>query len=524
MASSKKAIPVRDEADLVAAAYARLIQGTRHRPSRVRDRTLEEEADADRGRIVFSPAFRRLQNKAQVFSLERNASIRSRLTHSLEVASLGRYVTQQAIKTISTGGREPRGIFGKKRAVITFVEAACLLHDIGNPPFGHFGENAISDWFDKHRKDLQPDNIGAQAPIVWNKHYEDFCHFDGNPQGFRIVTKLQVKEEDDLCGLNLSATTLASIIKYPWGSDLLGVKDPALGIERKKPGYYHTEEGVITWLRETLDLSPHCRHPFAYLMEAADDIAYCLSDIEDGIEKRLFTAREMALGIMASLQAKASFFQRTKDPDLKDTWSALCALAALTSGSVVSVPLLRGIEHFRSGLIRYLVREAASRYRQSQYDLVRGVAQPLLRDGIAQTLLGAVKHFAETKVYVAPIVRDRELTANAVLHGLLDKYYPLMLCRRDRFDRALKGQLEDARGQRITEELGLLSRLSNKGKAVYRAEVGQSDAKHKPDSAVGICLERIYRLRLFVDYIAGMTDDYALQMFRLVSGIETGGH
>jgi len=141
--------------------YDRLISAARHRPSRVKNRTLEEEADADRGRVLFCAPFRRLQNKAQVFSLESNAAVRSRLTHSLEVSSIGRFVAQQAVKAFPSADLKRLGLEGKERPLLTFVETACLLHDLGNPPFGHFGEIAISDWFHLKRTSVLPDAIGG---------------------------------------------------------------------------------------------------------------------------------------------------------------------------------------------------------------------------------------------------------------------------------------------------------------------------------------------------------------------------
>src|SRR5262249_18295837 len=163
-------------------------------------------ADADRGRVLFCAPFRRLQNKAQVFSLETNASVRSRLTHSLEVSSIGRFVAQQAYKAFSKTELKRLGLDLNERPFITFVETSCLLHDIGNPPFGHFGEIAISGWFHESREKLIPEGIGGAARTTWNKHYADFEHFDGNPQGFRITTKLQPPETGDLNSLNLTAT------------------------------------------------------------------------------------------------------------------------------------------------------------------------------------------------------------------------------------------------------------------------------------------------------------------------------
>jgi dGTPase len=225
--------------------YERLLSGRRQRPSRVKGRTLEEEADADRGRILFCAPFRRLQNKAQVFSLETNAAVRSRLTHSLEVSSIGRYVGQQALKAFTDGELAELGLIDKQRAFITFVETACLLHDLGNPPFGHFGEIAISDWFHLQASALKPSGIGGDKLHQWEKYYADFQHFDGNPQGFRICTKLQPPETGDLFGLNLTATTLASTVKYPWASDCVDSRT-------KKPGFFHTEQGAIKWIREIL--------------------------------------------------------------------------------------------------------------------------------------------------------------------------------------------------------------------------------------------------------------------------------
>src|SRR5882762_4395057 len=154
-----------------AQPYNRLLCGFRHRPSKVHGRNLEEEADADRGRVLFSAPFRRLQNKAQVFSLESNAAVRSRLTHSLEVSSIGRFVAQQAIKAFSPDELNSLGIAGKERPLITFVETACLLHDLGNPPFGHFGEIAVSDWFHLKESELKPDGIAGATEQNWDKCY-----------------------------------------------------------------------------------------------------------------------------------------------------------------------------------------------------------------------------------------------------------------------------------------------------------------------------------------------------------------
>src|SRR6266566_9454148 len=234
MATAKESLP-----------YNRLLSGTRRRPSRVKGRTLEEEADADRGRVLFCAPFRRLQNKAQVFSLETNAAVRSRLTHSAEVSSIGRYIAQQAFKQFKDEELNDLGLAGKERPFITFVETACLLHDLGNPPFGHFGEIAISGWFHAAQIDLTPKRFGGRPQQIWERHYQDFKYFDGNPQGIRITTKLQPPETGDMNGLNLTATTLAATLKYPWPPS--DVKDG-----RKKAGYFESEEDVVKWICKEL--------------------------------------------------------------------------------------------------------------------------------------------------------------------------------------------------------------------------------------------------------------------------------
>lgn len=503
--------------------YDRLVQAARHRKSRVRGRTLEEEADADHGRALFCPAFRRLQDKAQVFSLERNAAIRSRLTHSLEVSSIGRYIAQQALKAFPQSEQDRLGIRGKERAIITLVETACLLHDVGNPPFGHFGEHAISDWFHVHGSELEPTGLGPEAHAGWDKYFHDFRHFDGNPQGFRIVTKLQAKEVGDLCGMNLTATTLASLVKYPWTAESInGSHTPATSV-RKKAGYYLTEQTTVDWIGTTLGLPSQSRHPFVYLMEAADDTAYCLSDIEDGIEKGLISAQEFARDIKARVFKKPAAGSRNADErDLKEMWGALCDLEGVAhDDNRAAVRRFTGMEHFRGGFVRYLARHAGTMFYKSHEDVLRGTAPPLLRRGPVERLLKAVKHFAETKLYSSSIVRERELTAHAVLSGLLNAYYPVMKCERNRFEQALQGRGEDAMGRLITGEQALVGRLPAKYVAVYREEVRRADAAFQIDESMKTTLERVHRIRAIVDYISGMTDEHALQMFRLVSGMDT---
>ena len=509
--------------------YDRLISAARHRPSRVKNRTLEEEADADRGRVLFCAPFRRLQNKAQVFSLESNAAVRSRLTHSLEVSSIGRFVAQQAVKAFPSADLKRLGLEGKERPLLTFVETACLLHDLGNPPFGHFGEIAISDWFHLKRTSVLPDAIGGITRQRWDKYYADFIHFDGNPQGLRIATKLQPSEAGDLCGLNLTATTLAATVKYPWTADLVGQPVEPNGESRKKAGYFQTEQPIVDWLCAALVVRAGARHPLVYSMEAADDIAYCVSDIEDGIEKGLITGAEFAKYMLDYVEDSTPFKKnrRTRDKDVEDILKSLGTLRKKVhsndeGNSLQSLASMSGMNDFRSAAIRYLARHAGIVFRERQDRILEGEYFALLRDCEASPLIRGLKDFASSFLYDSRTVRSREITAQAVLCGLLDAYLPLMSCDKSRFDAALNGEHQDESGRPIARESSLASRIAPKYLVVYREEVRQTGLLLKNDPGAAKVMERIHRLRLLVDYISGMTDGFALQCFHLISGVQIG--
>lgn len=224
---------------------------------RVRNSSIERlrEIDqfySDRSRIIYSSSFRRLQQKAQVFSLESNSSIRTRLTHSIEVSDLGRTLANQIAYSLFE-----KNLISEENIlnIVAIVENACLLHDIGNPPFGHFGEAAIKDWAKHHIYDSIPEQFKDQLDVpdsLLNQLIDDFREFDGNPQGFRIVTKLYT--DYDEYSLNLTYATLLSIIKYPRTS---GEKNSSL----KKSGFFKTEEELVKNIYTEIELKLPQRYP-----------------------------------------------------------------------------------------------------------------------------------------------------------------------------------------------------------------------------------------------------------------------
>lgn len=282
----------------------------------------------DSDRIIFSSAFRRLQDKTQVFPLSDNDYVHTRLTHSLEVASVGRSLGIRVGAELKKRYAEELADFHESDFG-AIVYAAALAHDLGNPPFGHSGEDTIRDWFKNskvaqfYREKLSPAEIA------------DFENFEGNAQGFRIVTHLQMPDNP---GLKLTCATLAAFTKYPRES-ILPLAEKPKGISAKKFGFYQSEKDNFTTvagktglLRRDPNTAWWCRHPLAYLVEAADDICYGLIDYEDGFR----------LGHLTYEQVAESFLRVTGDPKdreragrMKEKKNAIAFLRAQSIGAAV---------------------------------------------------------------------------------------------------------------------------------------------------------------------------------------------
>ncbi|MDR5868461.1 deoxyguanosinetriphosphate triphosphohydrolase [Halomonas koreensis] len=234
----------------------------------------------DHDRIVFAGSFRRLGRKTQVHPLTDNDHIHTRLTHSLEVGCVGRSLGMSVGEELRE--RLPRGISPADLGVI--VQAACLGHDIGNPPFGHAGEYAIRDWF----KRAEDDGSGFLEGLT-DAERADLLTYEGNAQGFRIVTQIEYNQFRG--GMRLTAATLGTLLKYPWTVEHGGGAG--------KFGCYQSEAHLLAEVAGRLGLLPQgdnrwSRHPLAWLVEAADDICYALLDLEDGLEMGILGFDEVA--------------------------------------------------------------------------------------------------------------------------------------------------------------------------------------------------------------------------------------
>jgi len=419
--------------------------------------------ERDWDRILFSNAFRRLHDKTQVFPLPDNDVVHSRLTHSLEVASVGR----------SLGRHVGRTLLGRHAALASHVDvhdigdivaAGCLAHDIGNPPFGHAGERAIASFFQSEAGRSATKGLGARETT-------DLEHFEGNAQGFRILTRLQLEADG---GLHLTAATLAAFTKYPRASGPdLKVKGV---VGTKKHGFVQADIVAFSALAEETGLlslgdSVWARHPLAYLVETADDICYSILDIEDGAR----------LGHVAHAEVEAR----------------LRGLASLSSRfdegriNAFSEPMDR-IGYLRALAIGRLIDQAASVFLDKETQILDGTHGTSLADDIpnANELQG-LKNLAFEKCYRAADVLEIELAGFEALGGLLG-----MFATAAAFDDSATDIPE-----RFVRVRALLERrgVPLKGLPLY---------------------ERLVRV---ADHVSGMTDRHALATFRRLTGIAIPG-
>lgn len=418
-----------------------LISEERLRDSTSGSRGLLIASESDKGRVINSAAFRRLQQKAQVFPLEPNAAVRTRLTHSIEVSQIGRHLAQKIIENTDASTAK----YNELAAFVNTVETACLLHDIGNPPFGHLGESAIKEWFS---------SVSVAIPGL--------IEFDGNPQGFRLISFLSGA---DNFGLNLTCTLLLATVKYPWN-----IKNKPEG---KKLGIFSGDYKNYQKACEQLKWTPGKKFPFARLMDTADQIAYSMSDLEDGLEKRIITEDDIKKAFGEDL------FQQ---------------------GSIK--PFIR----FKTKTINDAVNEAARNFTNRLDEILHGEEFDLVEESSeVGELLKKIGKFARERIYSDESAEQVELAGRSVLKGLLNHFGELINLPEDSFTALLHNDKTRIKAEGLDFHLRLLRRLP-KGYCKKYDEKDRAEEIHR-------------RAHLIVDFISGMTDDFALQTYQILEGI-----
>jgi len=462
---------------------------------------IEYALESDRGRIINSASVRRLQQKTQVFPLERNSAVRSRLTHSMEVQQNGRYIVKTIFKKLGAQV-EQLGLADLQPAVESLVEMACLMHDIGNPPFGHFGEVAISEWFSRHLPGFEVFNTAGHSALA-QRMLSDLRQFEGNAQAIRLTFSLQQ--------MNLTYAQSASILKYTRAAyEDKPEQSDSLHYLKKKPGYYLSEQTFVNQMNNQLAMLPGHRHPFSYVMEAADDIAYCLADLEDAVEKGILTLDELTRLLKHTYELNGGSLNQANVLSFMGNHNSFNSILAMANEAGHKDTINNDHEYFvklRINLIHHLVDHASHRFIDHMEAVYKGdLNQALLEDGsVANLIIKTFKQVGYEHVFNHQEVQDLELQGHRIITGLLDIYERLLSLPAAQFS-----QLAQGKSAGMSYEALLLNRIDSK---IIKAYVKSNAEK---DEEV-ILWEFYYRCRLIQDHISAMTDHSALDEYRLLT-------
>lgn len=447
--------------------------------------------ESDFGRVIFSPATRRMHDKTQVIPLTADDNTHSRLTHSMEVMAIGYSIGIMISANKEFQARTGRSELELLRQVPLIIKSACLVHDIGNPPFGHFGETVIQNYFktlfeseNKKRDELNKqlaDATGARKEEIENQltnviqlngdEPEDFTGFDGNAQGFRVLTRLQILEDDK--GLNLTSATLGAYLKYP----NTGRIDKKV-LHRKKRGVFQSEKDLLDEIAKNCQLevdSEIKRHPFCFLMEAADSICYLVMDLEDGFNKGWYRYDDI----------KEYFIDV---PELREQFEKL-----EKNHSTNGIEITR-MANLRIYLIQRLVDLTVSNFIRNLDAICNGTYGHELIDDDPKGLAKRLHDFSVEHIFPGREITSLELTGHSVLTGLLDYYVRFLFHESKAYRKRAEGLISSGIKRVALIQNGLSENASIQGLSDY------------------------YKLRIIVDYVSGMTDQFALNHHQKLSG------
>lgn len=451
--------------------WIKLLNGQRRKSRNTKvSAEFRTEHERDHDRVLFCTPVRRLGDKTQVFPLERNDSVRNRLTHSHEVSNLCRSMGTWLAFTDRQFSARP----DLMRSIPSILAAVGLAHDLGNPPFGHKGEYAIQEWF--RRKSELPENPLSQLSQA---QQQDFLLFEGNAQTFRILTRLQLLNDD--FGLDLTYATLAAVTKYPAPSN---GRDPGY-LPRKKHGYFQSEVEIISEVWDRTGLREGLRHPFTYLMEACDDIAYTVMDAEDAVKKGLVSfsdlmayldqhcsADELAKRVVKSARDKHEEYRReTLSPsELNDI----------------------SMQRFRVYAIAEMVGAATQAFEKHRAEIEAGTLKiDLLAASNAGKFRDCLKNFDVQHAYRHRSVLAVEATGTKTIWGLMDILWMAITLRKDP---------SKLGSQRNTPFLAYAyERISENYRRIFESGKNSMPARYK-------------EAQLLTDMISGMTDTFAVDL------------
>ena len=444
---------------------------------------LRSEFEKDYHRIIGSASFRRLQDKTQVFPLDKSDFIRTRLTHSLEVSSYGKSLGQNIGEYILTYIKDPNFTWKDKEEICNILECAGLIHDIGNPPFGHFGESVIRDWF-KRNLPIMKFKGETVENLLTEQMREDFYHFEGNAQALRLVTKLHYLVDEH--GMNLTYALLHTIVKYPVPS--VGIDKTTGNIKDKKMGYYYADKDIFESIVKETGTDGK-RHPLTFILEAADDIAYKTADIEDAYVK----------GFISYYQLKEELRQ-LQESEPGNSFRPLDKLEHKYESGVnrgVSNPEEYAVKNWIVQVQGFLINCATYGFTSNYNAIMEGTyGKDIFCGTYGEGLMNLLGDMAYRRVFTTPSIYKMEVAESVIMDFLMDKFVKAVLY----YDTDVKLNDIDKR---------VVSFISENYKSAYHKQAEGKDEN-----------EKLYlRLLLVTDYICGMTDSYAKRLYQELNAV-----
>lgn len=451
---------------------------------------IRTEFRKDYHRIIGSASFRRLQDKAQVYPLERGDFVRTRLTHSLEVSSFARSLCDTIFHDLEEKYPEIKGTVRENCCDI--LDCAGLVHDIGNPPFGHFGEQAIRQWFSDHFDELKFRDQKV-SELLDDQMKADFLNFEGNAQALRVLARLHCLMSMET-GMNLTYALLNTIIKYPVSSTEIAPKSG--DIRTKKMGYFYSERELFKNVTENTG-AKNFRFPLTFILESADDIAYKTADIEDAVIKGLLTYDQLLLELRSD-----KYLDKCKTDEQREVFIEAANYLEHSLGSATKLgmnqPHKKAVQRWIVNPQNAMLKAAKDAFIENYGAIMNGEFKTdLLSESRAAGLAKALGDIAYRYAFRSTPIVKSEVSGNAVMNTLLDHI--------------VKSALEFS-----TDGGAINSRYANDLADVlsdnYRA-ICCKNCKDKSDAE-----QAYYRLLFATDCICGMTDSYAAEFARGLKG------
>lgn len=458
--------------------------------NRINPDDLRSEFQKDYHRIIGSASFRRLQDKTQVFPLDKSDFIRTRLTHSLEVSSFAKSLGQTVFEGVIRRGVDSEVTAKVKEDICSILECAGLIHDIGNPPFGHFGEDAIRTWFRENLSKLNYNDKPVTA-LLTEQMQQDFYCFEGNAQALRLLSKLHYLV--DANGMNLTFALLNTIIKYPVPSTDIDKKSG--DIRSKKMGYFYAEDELFKRITQNTG-AENRRYPLTFILEAADDIAYKTADIEDACKKGIIgldtlydeLKSERYISLCKNMEERSFYV---------DTVERLIHYQNRAKEHNISSPGANAIQNWVVYVQLLLLNSAAESFIENYNKIMQGTFKnELLNCSSVYPLAFALSDIAYRFVFRSKPIQKLEIGEGTMLDFLMDKFVPAAVeynpCTHDN-----------------SINCKLMAMVSENYKYIYGVYSRDKSDEYK-----------LYlRLMLITDYICGMTDSYAKNLYLELNGI-----